>query len=72
MKGTIGATFIDGYEADDEFLDKMEEEVSLHRRFAGLCVIIMDEVRKALDELIEDDEVLKIAWEKELVICLIK
>lgn len=79
IKGTVGAAFIDGYEPDDKVVvddivvvDDMAEEVSLHRRFAGVCVTIMDETRKALGELMEDDEVIRVATEKELVLCLVQ
>jgi hypothetical protein len=71
MKGTIGASFIDGYEPDDESLDdEVVNEVSMHRRFAGICIMIMSETRNLINQVFSDDQVLKTAWKKELVLCL--
>ena len=74
FKSTIGAVLIDGWdEKEIEPEDRpVYQEYALHRRFAGLGVILMREVRNILDPLASDQEIVELATQKDMYLSFLR
>lgn len=76
FKMNMGALFVSGWDEDEEedyYKNRdLYKEFALHRRFAGLGVILMNETRNILDELASDEEVVRMATDKELFISFLR
>ena len=71
FKMTLGSSYVDGWSKEEVDNFEIETEVlckeySLHRRFAGLGVILMKQARSVLGELLSDQDIVRLAVKEDL------
>lgn len=74
FKSTIGSLFVNGWDEAEIAPEDQDvyEEYALHRRFAGLGVTLMREVRNILDPLASDVEVVEVASRKDMYLSFLR
>lgn len=72
FKMNIGSLFIGGWSDDEDLGIELRREYAMHRRFAGLGVILMNAVRQTLDGMLSDHEVVETTKSKELFLTFLK
>jgi hypothetical protein len=77
IKMHLGGMYLDCNHEEEELIDDDTEsdieikEYSDHRRLAGLGIVLMDLTRSILGPLMDDDQILMTATQKELFVSLI-